>query len=369
MITDVAGRVDKAFWFGKKVFLTGHTGFKGGWLIVWLNAMGAKVIGYSLEPNTSPNLFAVANLQTICEHSFIGDIRNFAKLQQAMEGVNPDIVIHMAAQPLVRYSYQYPIETYATNLMGTVHVLEAIRRCGNVKAALMVTTDKCYENKEWIWGYRETDPMGGYDPYSNSKGCAELAVSSYRQSFFNPKNYFEHGVAIATARAGNVIGGGDWSSDRLVPDAIRAFESGLPLIIRNPLSIRPWQHVLEPLSGYLVLAQALYQEGVSFNGAWNFGPNEGDSRSVKEVVELLVDNWRGGASWQQVQGSALHEAHFLKLDCSKARQELGWIPTWTLENAVNAVIEWHKEFRGGSNVCSVMHRQIDEFNRSIINLR
>lgn len=363
----LAGQIHQEFWSGKKVFLTGHTGFKGGWLAVWLASMGAKVVGYSLEPTASPNLFTVANIKMQCEHSFIGDIRNFASLKKSMEEANPDIVMHMAAQPLVRHSYIYPIDTYEINLMGTVHVLEAIRRCADVKAALIVTTDKCYENKEWAWGYRENEPMGGYDPYSNSKGCAELAVSCYRQSFFHPKDYCKHGVAIASARAGNVIGGGDWSEDRLVPDAIRAFESGLPLTIRNPLAIRPWQHVLEPLSGYLVLTQALYQHGASYNGAWNFGPSDGDARSVQEVVELLIDNWSGDASWRPVQGSTLHEAHFLKLDCSKARQELNWTATWNLEKAIKAVIEWQEKFRDDGNVCSVMHKQIDEFTRDIAN--
>lgn len=266
--------VDPFFWKDKRVFLTGHTGFKGGWLTIWLSAMGAKVVGFSLAPNTNPNLFEVANVASSCEDSHICDIAHFEHLRKTMLLAKPDIVIHMAAQPLVRYAYLNPVETYATNVMGTVHVLEALRSCKTVRAAVMVTTDKCYENKEWTWGYRENDSMGGYDPYSNSKSCAELVSASYRQSFFSEKDYAKHGVAIASARAGNVIGGGDWSADRLIPDAISAFESGKALMIRNPLSIRPWQHVLEPLSGYLVLAQALYEKGIDFNGAWNFGPHD-----------------------------------------------------------------------------------------------
>jgi CDP-glucose 4,6-dehydratase len=260
MSLSMRGEVNPIFWAGKKVFLTGHTGFKGGWISVWLSSMGAHVTGFSLNPNTGPNLFEVADIASLCVKTHVGDIRNLSELRNAMQSGSPDVVIHMAAQPLVRCSYVNPVETYATNVMGTVHVLEAIRTCSSVKSAVIITTDKCYENKEWEWGYRENEPMGGYDPYSNSKGCAELVTASYRQSFFPEQAYAQHGVAIASARAGNVIGGGDWSADRLLPDAITAFESEVPLIIRNPLAIRPWQHVLEPLSGYLVLAQALYEQ-------------------------------------------------------------------------------------------------------------
>ena len=357
-------QVDPQFWSGKKVFLTGHTGFKGGWLTAWLSSIGAKVTGFSLKPNTNPNLFEVAGVATLCEKTHIGDVRNLDELRNAMQSGCPDIVIHMAAQPLVRYSYANPVETYETNVMGTVHILEAIRTCSSVKSVLIITTDKCYENKEWEWGYRENEPMGGYDPYSNSKGCAELVTASYRQSFFPEKNYAKHGVAIASARAGNVIGGGDWSADRLVPDAISAFESEEPLMIRNPLAIRPWQHVLEPLSGYLVLAQALYEKGTTFNGAWNFGPTDADARPVQEVIELLIDRWGGIATWQQDGNPAPYEAHFLKLDCSKARQELAWNPSWSLEKAIEAIVQWQAAFRSKGDMRSMMLEQIEDYSRS-----
>ena len=360
----ISRQVDPQFWSGKKIFLTGHTGFKGGWLTVWLSSMGAKVTGYSLAPNTNPNLYEVAGVAALCERSLIGDIRNFDELREAMQLATPDIVIHMAAQPLVRYSYANPVETYATNVMGTVHVLEAIRPCSSVKAAVMVTTDKCYENKEWIWGYRENEPMGGYDPYSSSKGCAELVTASYRQSFFSENNYAKHGVAIASARAGNVIGGGDWSADRLIPDAIAAFESGLPLMIRNPLATRPWQHVLEPLSGYLVLAQALYEHDIDFNGAWNFGPNDADDRSVQDVIDLLINQWGSAASWLQDGQPASHEAHFFKLDCSKARQKLAWNARWSLEKAIEAIVQWQDAFRKRGDIYSVMLSQIKDYQHS-----
>ncbi|MBU6362515.1 MAG: CDP-glucose 4,6-dehydratase, partial [Chloroflexi bacterium] len=266
-----SGQVEPAFWHGKNVFLTGHTGFKGGWLALWLAAMGAKVTGYALAPNTTPNLFTSAQIETTLAHSHIADLRDANAVLAAIQAAKPEIVIHMAAQPLVRYSYDHPLETYATNVMGTAHVLDAVRNTPGVRAVVVVTTDKCYENREWVWAYRENEPMGGYDPYSSSKGCAELVSAAYRQSYFSPTRYSDHGVALATARAGNVIGGGDWSADRLIPDAIRAFEAQQALVIRNPLATRPWQHVLEPLAGYLVLAQALYEQGPRFNGAWNFG--------------------------------------------------------------------------------------------------
>ncbi|MBU3568203.1 CDP-glucose 4,6-dehydratase [Polynucleobacter alcilacus] len=358
------GEVNPQFWSGKSVFLTGHTGFKGGWISVWLSSMGAKITGFSLAPNTDPNLFEVAGIASLCVKSHIGDIRHLDDLRNAMLTAGPDIVIHMAAQPLVRYSYSNPVQTYETNVMGTVHVLEAIRSCKSVKSVVIVTTDKCYENKEWVWGYRENEPMGGYDPYSNSKGCAELVTSSYRQSFFPEKDYVKHGVAIASVRAGNVIGGGDWSLDRLVPDAITAFESGKPLMIRNPLATRPWQHVLEPLSGYLVLAQALYEQGAIYGNAWNFGPIDADTRSVKEVIELLIDQWDGAAAWKQDGCPAPHEAQSLKLDCSKAREELAWTARWRLEKAIKAIVQWQAVYRGEGDVRSMMQLQINDYCHS-----
>jgi CDP-glucose 4,6-dehydratase len=357
------GRVDAHFWKGKTVFLTGHTGFKGGWLSLWLASMGAKVAGFSLAPNTAPSFYDVANVKSLLDSSFIADIRDLAALQRAISQSQPEIVIHMAAQPLVRYSYSNPVETYATNVMGTVHVLESIRLVRSVRAVVVVTTDKCYENKEWEWGYRENEPMGGFDPYSSSKGCAELVTSAYRQSYFSPDQYKKHNVAIATARAGNVIGGGDWSVDRLIPDAIKAFEDQQPLIIRNPLSTRPWQHVLEPLSGYLVLAQALYQEGVNFGGAWNFGPKDQDARPVQEVINLLIRNWFSPASWKQDIGIQPHEANSLKLDCSKARHFLGWSAKWNLEIAVEQIAKWQQAFQALEDMQAFSLDQINSYQQ------
>ena len=356
--------VNPNFWKGKRVFLTGHTGFKGGWLTLWLASMGAKVTGYALAPNANPNFFEVVNIADDLEQSHISDIRDLEKLQKAMLAAKPEIVIHMAAQPLVRYSYVNPVETYATNVMGTVHLLESIRNVDSVRAAVIVTTDKCYENKEWAWGYRENEPMGGYDPYSNSKGCAELVTSAYRQSYFSPEKYSKHQVAIASARAGNVIGGGDWSEDRLIPDAIRAFEANGSLVIRNPLATRPWQHVLEPLSGYLVLAQALYKEGAKFNGGWNFGPRDEDARPVQEVINLLIKNWGSVASWNQDQSEQPHEAHSLKLDCSKACQYLNWVPRWSLEQAIENIAQWQRAHQQNGDMREISLQQIANYQNS-----
>jgi CDP-glucose 4,6-dehydratase len=358
------GVINPTFWNGKRIFLTGHTGFKGGWMSLWLASMGAKVTGYALAPNTTPNFFEVANIEAGLEQSHLADIRDLEKLQKAMGDAKPEIVIHMAAQPLVRYSYDNPVETYATNVMGTVHVLESIRTLDCVRAAVIVTTDKCYENKEWVWGYRENEQMGGYDPYSNSKGCVELVTSAYRQSYFSPEKYSKHQVAIASARAGNVIGGGDWSEDRLIPDAIKAFEAKETLIIRNPMATRPWQHVLEPLSGYLVLAQALYQEGARFDGGWNFGPRDEDARSVREVIDLLIQNWGSLASWAQDKREQPHEAHSLKLDCSKARQYLGWAPRLSLEQAIESITKWHSAYQQKIDMHEMSLMQIARYQKT-----
>ncbi|AKD25225.1 CDP-glucose 4,6-dehydratase [Polynucleobacter duraquae] len=355
------GVVNPTFWNGKRVFLTGHTGFKGGWLSLWLASMGAKVTGYALAPNATPNFFEVAKIAADLEQSHLADIREFAKLKRAIADAQPEILIHMAAQPLVRYSYDNPIETYATNVMGTVNVLESIRTLDCLRAAVIVTTDKCYENKEWAWGYRENEPMGGHDPYSSSKGCAELVTSAYRQSYFPPEKYSKHKVAIASARAGNVIGGGDWSVDRLIPDAIKAFEAKENLMIRNPLATRPWQHVLEPLSGYLVLAQALYEEGARFDGGWNFGPLDENARSVQETINLLIKNWGSAVSWVQDQDEQPHEAHLLKLDCSKARQHLGWVPRLSLEQAIESITQWHHAYQQQSDMRETSLRQIARY--------
>ena len=331
------GTVSPEFWKYKRVFLTGHSGFKGSWLSLWLQEMGAIVKGYSMAPYTTPNLFEVANVAEGME-SEIGNIRNFEIVTASMLAFNPDILIHMAAQPLVRLSYYEPVETYATNVMGTIHVLEAARKCKNLKAIVAVTTDKCYENKEWPWGYRENEPMGGHDPYSSSKGCCELLIASYRNSFFNTTQT----PSIASVRAGNVIGGGDWSDDRLIPDILKAFEKSEPVIVRNPLSTRPWQHVLEPLSGYLVLAEELYIYGDAFAGGWNFGPKDEDCQTVEKILNTMIKTWGAGASWKLDTDSNPHEAGFLKLDCSKAAQQLKWFPKWNLEFTLKSIVDWHK---------------------------
>ena len=345
------------FWRGKRVFLTGHTGFKGAWLSLWLQQMGAVVTGFSLAPATSPNLFELADVDRGMD-SQIGDIRDYSSLADAMAAARPEIIIHMAAQALVRPSYDMPVETYATNVMGTVHLLEAVRRVGGVKAVVVVTTDKCYENREWSWGYRENEAMGGHDPYSNSKGCAELVSAAYRSSYFNPLAYASHGVAVATARAGNVIGGGDWSLDRLIPDVLRAFAEGQIVQIRSPEAIRPWQHVLEPLRGYLTLAQRLYEQGPAYAEGWNFGPNDTDAKPVKWIVAELAKAWGGTAQWQHAAGDHRHEAHYLKLDISKARCQLNWHPKLTLSQALDLVVEWSKAQQAGADVRTLTLKQI-----------
>lgn len=355
------------FWRGKRVFLTGHTGFKGSWLSLWLHQLGADVTGYALNPPTNPSLFEVAKVGEGMR-SIIADIRDADALAKAMREARPDIVIHMAAQPLVRYSYVAPVETYATNVMGTVHLLDAVRQTDNVRAVVVVTSDKCYENKEWPWGYRENEPMGGYDPYSNSKGCAELVTAAYRTSYLNPAKHSEHGVAIASGRAGNVIGGGDWAADRLIPDILRAIEAGRPVHIRSPHAIRPWQHVLEPLNGYLNLAEKLFTEGPAYAEGWNFGPADEDAKPVQWIVERLTQSWGEGASWELDTNPQPHEAHYLKLDCSKARAKLGWHPRWNLQTTLQSIIHWHKQALSGDNMQMVSLRQIAEYQTHILSL-
>jgi len=339
------GKVYPRFWKGKKVFITGHTGFKGSWLSLWLQDMGAVVKGYALDPNTTPSLFTKAKVDQYMD-SEIGDITNLNHIKESMKSFNPEVVIHMAAQPLVRLSYQEPALTYATNVMGTVNVLEAARKCSNLKAIVSVTTDKCYENKEWAWGYRENEPMGGHDPYSSSKGCAELVTAAYRKSFFNDAS----SAFLASARAGNVIGGGDWSADRLIPDILRAFEKKEPVIVRNPLSTRPWQHVLEPISGYLVLAQHLFEEGSNVAEGWNFGPKDEDCKPVSWILDRMVTNWGNGASWELDKNNNPHEAGYLKLDCSKAAMRLNWYPKWNLEYTLESIINWHQNYMSQNNI-------------------
>lgn len=339
------GKVNPTFWKGKKVFVTGHTGFKGSWLSLWLQDMGALVKGYALEPVTTPNLFTQANVAQNMDSEF-GDITDLNHITESMLAFNPEVLIHMAAQPLVRLSYKDPVLTYATNVMGTVNVLEAARKCVNLKAIVCVTTDKCYENKEWAWGYRENEPMGGHDPYSSSKGCAELVTAAYRKSFFNENKT----TFLASARAGNVIGGGDWAEDRLIPDILRAFEKNEPVIVRNPFSTRPWQHVLEPLSGYLVLAQHLFEDGSCFAEGWNFGPKDDDCKPVSWILDKMVENWGNGAKWDLDKNNNPHEAGYLKLDCSKAALQLNWYPKWNLEDTLVSIIKWHKSYLAQENI-------------------
>ena len=355
--------MDSRFWVGKRVFLTGHTGFKGSWLALWLQQMGAIVTGFAL-PADQPSLYDRAQVARNMD-SRIGDVCDLESLRSAIIASQPEIVIHMAAQSLVRYSYQHPVETYATNVMGTVLVLESVRASAGVRAVVVVTTDKCYENKEWVWGYREGEPMGGFDPYSNSKGCAELVASAYRSSFFNSQDSSQHGAAIATARAGNVIGGGDWAADRLIPDILSAFAQGQPALIRNPLAIRPWQHVLEPLRGYLILAQLLYTKGHDFAEAWNFGPNDIDTQPVAWVAQQMALLWGEGASWRHDTANNPHEANHLKLDISKARSRLAWHPRLTLDDALRMTVDWTNHCRHGDDVREVTLRQIEQYQRGL----
>lgn len=358
--------MNPVFWQGKRVFLTGHTGFKGSWLSLWLQHMGAELTGFALAPATSPNLYALASIEGGLD-SHIGDIRDLPALVDSITAVRPEIVIHMAAQALVRPSYDFPVETYATNVMGTVHLLEAVRRVGGVKAVVIVTTDKCYENREWSWGYRENEAMGGHDPYSSSKGCAELVSAAYRSSYFDQATYTEHRVAVATARAGNVIGGGDWSFDRLIPDILRAFAGQRAVQIRNPNSIRPWQYVLEPLHGYLTLAELLYEQGSKYAEGWNFGPNESDAKPVKWIVAELAKAWGANAEWQLAPGEHPHEAHYLKLDISKARSQLNWHPQLTLDQALALVVEWEKAKEAGADPRALTLSQIIAYQAQITN--
>jgi len=347
--------VQSNFWRNKRVLVTGHTGFKGGWVSLWLQTMGAELRGIALDPPTQPSLFEVANVAKGMDHQ-LADIRDFDRIKYLLSDFKPEIVIHMAAQPLVRYSYQQPIETYSTNVMGSVHVLEAARLSGSVKSIVNITTDKCYENKEWVWGYRENEPMGGHDPYSSSKGCVELVSRAYRDSFLK-----KEGIAMATVRAGNVIGGGDWAHDRLVPDILRALERNEPVQIRNPHAIRPWQHVLEPLHGYLIVAQRLFENGQAFAEGWNFGPREEDAKPVEWIVARMCEAWGQNARWVIQPGDHPHEAHYLKLDISMAKQRLEWLPQWNLETALFKIIDWHKAWLSKSDMHAQCIQQISQY--------
>jgi CDP-glucose 4,6-dehydratase len=349
-------------WQGRRVFLTGHTGFKGSWMALWLAELGATVCGYSLEPPSTPNLFEVARVGERVRH-IVGDVCDLPQLRAAMQEFAPDVVFHLAAQSLVRRSYAEPALTYETNVMGTVNVLESIRHTPSVKAAVLITTDKCYENREWHWGYRERDRLGGHDPYSNSKACAELVSAAYRDSFFPPDQLAKHGVAVATARAGNVIGGGDWAEDRLIPDLIRGFVSEERVRIRNPHAIRPWQHVLEPVRGYIQLAERLLAGDKTFASAWNFGPGEEDARSVEWIVQEVAKQWSPEASWIVDDGPHPHEATYLKLDCARAHDLLGWQPALGLDGALELVVEWYKQWQAGSDMQQITVDQIAAYQQ------
>lgn len=345
--------LSRAFWQGRRVLVTGHTGFKGSWLVLWLRSMGAEVHGYALAAPTPTNLFSVACVADLLQSHVLADVRDGAAMLQALRAADPEIVFHLAAQPLVRQSYHAPVETYATNVMGTVNLLEAVRACKDVRAVVNVTTDKCYDNREWVWGYREGEALGGSDPYASSKACAELVTAAYRASFLA-----EAGIGVASARAGNVIGGGDWADDRLVPDFFRAAHARRPLEVRYAGATRPWQHVLEPLSGYLLLAERLAAGDPQFAAAWNFGPADEDAVPVRRLLDRLVSKVEG-TQWRETHASALHEAGYLKLDSSKAKSMLGWQPHWGLEEALDKTVEWDRAWRAGSDMQKVCLSQIE----------
>jgi CDP-glucose 4,6-dehydratase len=347
-------------WAGRRVLITGHTGFKGSWLSLWLHQLGAEVTGFALPPPTEPSLFETARVGDVVDH-VIGDVRDLTALNDTIARCRPEVIFHLAAQPLVRLSYDEPVETYATNVMGTVHTLEAARRVGGVAAFVCITTDKCYENREWVWPYRENEPMGGYDPYSSSKGCAELVVSAYRRSFFPTEAIAEGGMAVASVRAGNVIGGGDWALDRLVPDLVRAFEKGEAPAIRAPNAVRPWQHVLEALGGYLLIAERLLKREALFADAWNFGPSEDDAKPVSWIVDQMRAAWGEAPASVPFNGVVPHEAGLLRLDCSKARAHLGWRPALPLGDALEWIVAWHKQVAAGTDARAMSLEQIAKY--------
>jgi CDP-glucose 4,6-dehydratase len=352
--------LNRSFWQRRRVFITGHTGFKGSWLSMWLDAMGAHVTGYALDPPTEPSLFEQARVGE-CVRSIRGDVCDFARLKSAVAECDPEVVIHMAAQSVVRYGYEEPIETYSTNVMGTVHLLEAVRQLKRPCVVVNVTSDKCYANQEWVWGYRESDTLGGHDPYSNSKGCAELVTGAYRDSYFPPGSLTRHGVALASVRAGNAIGGGDWTADQLIPDLIRAFLDRRPCRIRNPSAIRPWQFDLTPLHGYLLLCERLAEDGLRFASGWNFGPAEMDARPVSWIADKLATSWGDGASWMRDGAAHPAEAQLLRLDASKSRAGLDWHPVLPLDQSLLWIVEWYHEFRAGKDLQSLTRRQIERY--------
>jgi CDP-glucose 4,6-dehydratase len=351
---------DQSFWKSRRVFLTGHTGFKGSWLTLWLQALGAEVTGYSLPPPTQPSLFEQAEVGGSVR-SIVADIRDFDQVKKALSDSRPEVVIHMAAQTIVRRGYEDPIETYSTNVMGTVNLFEALRQLKLPCAVVNVTSDKCYYNREWVWAYREEDTLGGHDPYSNSKACAELVSSAFRDSFFPPNEHRSHGVALATARAGNVIGGGDWTANQLIPDLMRAFLAGEACLIRNPAATRPWQFVLEPLRGYLLLAEQLLKDPKTFAAGWNFGPAEDDARPVSWIADRLVSSWGDGAKWVHDGAIHSHEANLLKLDASKAKSCLNWKPILPLDSALDWIVTWYRSFHGKADLGALTRSQIKQY--------
>jgi len=364
MVTNICfNKLFNGIYNNRKVLVTGHTGFKGSWLCLLLHKLGADVYGYALKPPTTPSLFKEANIDELIT-SYIGDIRDYNYLSKVIHEVKPEVIIHMAAQSLVRESYKHPVETYATNVMGTVNLLDIVKNINSVKAIVNVTTDKCYENREWHWGYRENEPMGGYDPYSNSKGCSELVTSSFRYSFFNPNEYKKHGIALASARAGNVIGGGDWAEDRLIPDFFRAIANGGKIKIRSPYAIRPWQHVLEPLTGYLILGEKLFTKGATYAQAWNFGPDDRDAKNVEWIIKRICKLWGNDAKFEIDNIKQLHEVNYLKLDCSKAKAELKWYPKWNIQQILQSIVGWNKAYINGENMRHVCYQQIKEYFNS-----
>lgn len=342
----------------RTVLVTGHTGFKGTWLSIWLNMLGANVIGYSLDPVTHKNIFELSGIKDKII-DIRGDVRDSQAVEKVFQQYRPEIVFHLAAQPLVKYSYNHPKETYDVNVMGTLNILEAIRKTDETKTGIFITTDKCYENKEWVWGYRENDPVGGYDPYSSSKACCELLVASYRNSYFNENKFQEHGKVISTVRAGNVIGGGDWAENRIISDSIHALEKGKPISIRSPKSIRPWQHVLEPLNGYLLLTSQILLHGPAFSGAWNFGPGDEGIITVEKLVDLLVERW-GDGSWTIDKETDVHEAKLLSLDISKAKHKLNWTPRWNIFETIEKTAHWYKSYKN-CDIYNLCTKQIDEY--------
>jgi CDP-glucose 4,6-dehydratase len=361
--------MNPAFWHKKRVLLTGHTGFKGSWLSLWLQSLGAETIGYSLPPPTRPSLYDLADVGRGMK-SIQGDILDLERVRNILQAQRPEIVIHAAAQSLVRQSYADPVGTYATNVLGTVHVLEAVRGVPEVRGVLIITSDKCYENRDDLRAYSETDRLGGKDPYSSSKAAAELVTAAFRRSFFkDTERGVNAGVGVGTARAGNVIGGGDWAADRLVPDVIRAVLERSEVLIRNPSALRPWQHVLDPLCGYLTLAEKLYENPSSFSASWNFGPDESESLSVAAVVKRLSELWGPGISSRFDGRAQPHEAQYLKLDCTKAKTELGWEPQWDLDHALEATVQWYKKYQSGGDVRSLTLEQIYSYQSMLSALK